>query len=87
VLTVFASIFIPITFVASVYGMNFIALPGSESPIGFWVLLGLMVLSVAALLWFFRRKGWLTGIPSTVGADARRSSDHELGRNGKGSKP
>jgi magnesium transporter len=78
VLTVFASIFIPITFVASVYGMNFVVLPGSESAIGFWVLMGLMFVSVIGLLWFFRRKGWLTSIPSSVESRSSRSPNREM---------
>lgn len=75
VLTVFASIFIPITFVASVYGMNFTVLPGSGSPAGFWVLMGLMAMAALVLLWFFRRKGWLTGIPSSVETDTSRPKE------------
>jgi len=58
-LTIMASIFIPLTFVAGVYGMNFDVLPGTHQP---WVLAGLLaamaVLATAMVIWFHRR-GWL----------------------------
>ncbi|HEX9637511.1 MAG TPA: magnesium/cobalt transporter CorA [Acidobacteriota bacterium] len=59
VLTIMASFFIPITFVAGVYGMNFEVLPELRwkySYAGFW----LICLSISAsLAWFFIRKGWI----------------------------
>jgi len=61
VLTIMASFFIPITFVAGVYGMNFEAFPELHwkySYAGFWAV---CVCIVGSLAWFFRRKGWLGG--------------------------
>ena len=67
VLTIFAAIFIPLTFIAGIYGMNFD--PG-ESPLnmpelqwywGYPFALGLMTVVALGLLVFFRRKGWLGG--------------------------
>jgi magnesium transporter len=59
VLTVMASIFIPLTFVVGIYGMNFEYMP--ELAIG-WaypaVLAGLVGIGLG-MLWYFRRKGWL----------------------------
>jgi magnesium transporter len=61
VLTIMASFFIPITFVAGVYGMNFEHIPELAWKYGyptFWI----VCLSViSGLLIFFRRKGWLGG--------------------------
>ncbi|MFH1531936.1 MAG: magnesium/cobalt transporter CorA [Pseudomonadota bacterium] len=59
VLTVIATLFIPLTFVAGVYGMNFEGMPelgwGWTYPLGFWTL---MAVVAGGLIWFFRRKRW-----------------------------
>lgn len=60
-LTIIATIFMPITFITGVFGMNFGRSPQVEHDPGFnfwWVLLGMAVLT-AAQLWYFRRRGWL----------------------------
>jgi magnesium transporter len=59
VLTIFASIFIPLTFVAGVYGMNFEFMPELGWRWGYFVLLGFMALVVVSLVVYFRRKRWL----------------------------
>jgi magnesium transporter len=65
VLTLIATIFIPLTFITGVYGMNFdpTASPFNMPELGWrWgypFSLGLMLGTAVALLWFFRRKGWL----------------------------
>jgi magnesium transporter len=59
VLTVMASIFIPLTFVAGVYGMNFEAMPELHSRIGYPIVLGVMFVVGGGLLWKFRRLGWI----------------------------
>jgi magnesium transporter len=59
VLTVMASIFIPLTFLAGVYGMNFENMPELGMPWAYPALLGLMGLVAGTMLWFFWRKGWL----------------------------
>jgi magnesium transporter len=59
VLTVIATIFIPITFLAGVYGMNFQHLPELHWRHGyasFWLACGSVT---CALLWYFHRRGWL----------------------------
>lgn len=58
-LTVTASIFIPLTFIAGVYGMNFEAMPELHSRIGYPLVLAAMVLTAGGLLWKFRRLGWI----------------------------
>jgi magnesium transporter len=58
-LTIMASIFIPLTFVAGVYGMNFAWMPELEHPWGYpGVLLLMLLISLGLLFWFWRR-GWL----------------------------
>ena len=59
VLTMMASVFLPISFIAGVYGMNFEAMPELRSPWGYPAVLAAMALTVAGLLWWFRRRGWL----------------------------
>lgn len=59
VLTVIATIFIPLTFVAGVYGMNFRHMPELDWPWGYPLALALMLFIALAMLLYFRRKGWL----------------------------
>ena len=58
VLTIFASIMLPLTFVASFYGMNFDYLPGAHSMVGFLILSFLMLLIGGGTIWYFKRNGW-----------------------------
>ena len=50
---------LPPTLIASIYGMNFKAMPELDWSLGYPYALGLMVASVIAPFWYFRRKGWL----------------------------
>ena len=58
-LTVIASIFIPITFIAGLYGTNFAYVPELELEGGYFVMLGAMGAVSGAMLVWFRRKSWL----------------------------
>jgi magnesium transporter len=59
VLTVTASIFIPLTFIASIYGMNFEFMPETHWPFGYPMVLGLMLCVGAGLFFSFKRRDWL----------------------------
>jgi magnesium transporter len=59
VLTIIATIFIPLTFIAGVYGMNFKYMPELEWPWGYFFILGIMTSVAAIMLLFFRRRGWI----------------------------
>ncbi len=59
VLTIFASIFIPLTFLAGVYGMNFRYMPELQQPWAYPTLWGAFILIALFLLAYFRRKKWL----------------------------
>jgi magnesium transporter len=63
VLTIMASIFIPLTFLAGLYGMNFDYLPELHYRWAYPMLLGLMVMVAVGMLLFFRRQGWLGDDP------------------------
>jgi len=59
VLTVIATLFIPLTFLAGIWGMNFEFMPELEWKFAYPVVLGIMILIAATMLIFFRRKKWL----------------------------
>ena len=61
VLTVIATIFIPLTFVAGIYGMNFLRMPELGWPWGYPAVLAFMLAVAITMLILFRRKGWLGG--------------------------
>jgi len=59
VLTIIATIFIPITFVAGLYGMNFEWMPELRQWWAYPVVLGVMAVVAAGMLVYFRRKRWI----------------------------
>ena len=59
VLTIIATIFIPITFVAGIYGMNFKYMPELEWRWGYFMVWVLIVVVVGIMIGYFRRKQWL----------------------------
>jgi magnesium transporter len=59
ILTVITSIFIPLTFITSVYGMNFKFQPEYNWPWAYPTLWGLMILMTVLLLIYFKRQRWL----------------------------
>lgn len=59
VLTIIATIFIPLTFVVGVYGMNFDNMPELHYENGYYVVWSAMILIFIGMLYFFRRKKWL----------------------------
>jgi magnesium transporter len=64
VLTIISTVFMPLSFLAGVYGMNFDRAQPLNMPelgwrfgyLGFW---GITIVAIATMLWLFRRKGWL----------------------------
>jgi magnesium transporter len=59
VLTIISTIFIPLTFLAGIYGMNFRNMPELEWPWGYFATLGVMAVIAAAMLTYFKKKKWL----------------------------
>tara|TARA_R110001583_G_scaffold177176_1_gene332175 strand:+ start:801 stop:1784 length:984 start_codon:yes stop_codon:yes gene_type:complete len=57
-LTVFSIIFIPLTFLAGIYGMNFKNMPELDSENGYFILLGIMLVITILSIWIFFRKKW-----------------------------
>ncbi|MBU1125499.1 MAG: magnesium/cobalt transporter CorA, partial [Candidatus Omnitrophica bacterium] len=58
-LTVIATIMMPLTLIASIYGMNFKHMPELSSPLGYPAVIAFMILLTASMLYFFKRKKWL----------------------------
>ena len=58
-LTIISTIFIPVTFIVGVYGMNFDNMPELRSQSGYYVLWGIMIAIMLSLIVYFRKKKWL----------------------------
>jgi magnesium transporter len=58
VLTAITVIVLPLTLVASIWGMN-VGVPGERDMSAFWLILGFMVLLLGGMIAYFRRRGWL----------------------------
>lgn len=58
-LTIITAIFMPLTLIAGIYGMNFEFIPGLHNPLGFWLSMGAMGLVVVGMLFWFRYRRWL----------------------------
>lgn len=80
VLTIIATIFIPLTFITSIYGMNFDTrasrwnMPELAHPLGYPVVLIFMATVAVLMLFWFRKKGWLGGGGRSQMADADKNS-------------
>ena len=59
VLTIIATIFIPLTFIAGIYGMNFEFMPELKWKMGYFLIWGVMVVMVTVMVVYFKRKKWL----------------------------
>ena len=59
VLTIIATIFIPLTFIAGIYGMNFENIPELQYENGYYVLLSVMAVIFILMLMYFRKRKWL----------------------------
>ncbi len=71
VLTLMASIFIPLTFVAGIYGMNFENMPELQSRNGYYIVWATMITLGVGMVLFFRRRGWI-GTPPPPDFKSRR---------------
>jgi magnesium transporter len=59
VLTIISTIFIPLSFIAGVYGMNFRNMPELEWKYGYFIVLGIMFTGILGMLYYFRRRHWI----------------------------
>jgi magnesium transporter len=72
VLTIISTVFIPLTFIVGVYGMNFdpgagpLSMPELRTPFGYVTVWAVMIAIVVAMVVFFRRKGWLGSLAAPL---------------------
>ncbi len=59
ILTMISSILLPLTFIASVYGMNLRSLPFSQYPNSFWILMSCMLVLGLLMVAYFKKRRWL----------------------------
>ncbi|MCG9697632.1 magnesium transporter CorA family protein [Shewanella sp. Isolate11] len=59
VLTIITAIFVPLTFIAGIYGMNFEYIPELKHKDGYFIVWGVMLSITAVLIWLFRKRKWL----------------------------
>jgi magnesium transporter len=59
ILTIISTIFIPLTFIVGIYGMNFDNMPELRWKWGYFIILGIMAFIGAGMVFYFRRKKWL----------------------------
>jgi len=57
-LTIFSAIFIPLTFIAGIYGMNFTNIPELNYQYGYYVVIGVMLITIGSMLFYFKKKDW-----------------------------
>ncbi len=58
-LTIIATIFIPLTFIVGIYGMNFRHMPEIDWPFGYYMVWAVMITATIIMLFYFRKKGWI----------------------------
>lgn len=58
-LTIFSVIVFPLTLLAAIFGMNAKYMPFVDHPLGFWMILGLMLLCSLGMMIFFKKKSWI----------------------------
>lgn len=58
-LSVIATIMLPLTFITGIFGMNFQHIPGLDSRFGFWAVSGFMAMMSGGMVWAFRKRGIL----------------------------
>jgi magnesium transporter len=74
-LTVITAVFMPLTLITGIFGMNFEFLPGIHSPTGFWWTIGTMAAIALGLVAFFRARRYLTET-GLRGGSGRRHPPH-----------
>jgi magnesium transporter len=58
-LTIIATIFIPLTFIAGIYGMNFENIPELHYKYSYYILWGIMIMIFLGMIYYFKKKKWL----------------------------
>ena len=79
ILAIITAIFAPLTLLTGVYGMNFEFIPGLKSPTGFWIMLGIMLMTTLILLYYsYRRHLVGRGEKSVIDMLAQQHADQHM---------
>ena len=79
ILAIITAIFAPLTLLTGVYGMNFEFIPGLKSPTGFWIMLGIMLMTTLILLYYFYRRPLVgRGEKSVIDMLAQQHADQHM---------
>lgn len=79
ILAIITAIFAPLTLLTGVYGMNFEFIPGLKSPTGFWIMLGIMLMTTLILLYYFYRRHLVgRGEKSVIDMLAQQHGDQHM---------
>lgn len=73
VLTLVSALLLPISVIASIWGTNFVQLPGSGEPWGFALMLGSFAAIIVVMVVWFRARGWIGGAADRAAEDRRAS--------------
>ncbi|VTX79085.1 magnesium transporter CorA family protein [Acinetobacter ursingii] len=79
IMAIITAVFAPLTLLTGVYGMNFEFIPGLKSPLGFWMMLGVMLLCTVLLLYYFYRQHLVgRGEKSVIELLAQQKRQHNV---------
>jgi Mg2+ and Co2+ transporter CorA len=79
ILAIITAVFAPLTLLTGIYGMNFEFIPGLKSPTGFWIMLGIMLITTILLLYYFYRRHLVgRGEKSVIDMLAQEQGDQHM---------
>ncbi len=59
ILATATAVFLPLQFLVGLLGINVVGIPGAESPLAFWIVLGISLSTAAGMIGVFRARGWI----------------------------
>ena len=79
ILAIITAVFAPLTLLTGVYGMNFEFIPGLKSEQGFWIMLGIMLMTTVLLIYYFYRRHMVgRGEKSVIDMLAQQHEDQQM---------
>lgn len=79
ILAIITAVFAPLTLLTGIYGMNFQYIPGLNAPSGFWIMLGVMLISTLLLVYYFYRRHMVgRGERSVIDLLAQQHKDQRM---------
>lgn len=59
ILTTISVTILPITLIASIFGMNLQYMPFTAQPAAFWIIISMMIVTFSGFIWYFKKRQWL----------------------------